>query len=85
MINLILRCILFDIDDIKYHYIIRNGVFTKYETQQCAEVHHGLKTTSEHFKDLLVNKVSALTNYVAGNFQIIGSTTDLLKVLSLFK
>lgn len=79
------RCILFHLSDREHYYKIRNGVFVSQKGAPCGTIHHGIVTTERHFKDLLGSPLDALTNFVIGNYEIIGSTPDFISLLLLFK
>ena len=79
------KCILFKIDDIEYHYLVRHGVFVRMQKSSCEKVDHGIVTSEKHFKVMLVSPLDAVTNFVQGHYEIIGPTTKFLAFLRLFK
>ena len=59
---------MFVIDGEEFHYFIRNGVLTK--SFDKLENHHvGLIASDGHFKDILGDPMSALSNYVKGEYE----------------
>ena len=44
-----------------------------------------IPVSDDHFKDILGDPISALSNYMKGEYEVIGSTVDLLKFFALFK
>lgn len=79
------RCVLFELDNRQFYYLVRNGLFIPADQQGCGTVHHGIITSEVHFKEMLISPMSAAKNFVKGNYEIIGSTTDFLSFMSLFK
>lgn len=78
------KTILFVIEGEEFHYFIRNGVMTR--SMNPLEGHFvGLIASDDHFKDILGDPISALSNYMKGEYEVIGSTVDLLKFFALFK
>ena len=76
--------ILFVIDGEEFHYFIRNGVMTR--SMDPLKGHFvGLIASDDHFKDILGDPISALSNYIKGEYEVIGSTVDLIKFFALFK
>ena len=84
MLNWEGKTILFVIDGEEFHYFIRNGVMTR--SMDPLKGHFvGLIASDDHFKDILGDPISALSNYMKGEYEVIGSTVDLIKFFALFK
>ena len=92
------KCFYFNIDEVEYNLLIRNGVLVKIENvniilflyifkglQNCENVHNGLIGTSEKFKDLLTHPATAVASLAKRDLKILGSITDFVKFLTLFK
>merc|ERR1712227_319613 len=70
--------ILFKIDDVSYHYHVRNGVMIR--SLDALKNHDtGIICSGSTFKDMLTNKGALVINFVTGQYEMIGSATNFLK------
>jgi hypothetical protein len=65
--------------------MIRNGVFIPVDDEICKEIDHGIITTEQHFKEMILSPASAVKNFVQGKYNIIGTIQDFLGFLAILK